>query len=53
MINDDSIYLVDRLNIVADMFSIYPDTEKAKILIKINFRGKDAAGHGVTRTRIL
>ena len=49
MINDDSIFLVDRLNVVADMFSIYPDTEKAKSLIKIHFRGKDVAGHGVTR----
>ena len=49
LINLDSVFLVDRLNIVADMFSIYQDAKIAKSLIKINFRGEDATGHGVSR----
>ena len=31
------------------MFSIYQDAKIAKSLIKINFKGEDAAGHGVTQ----
>ena len=49
LINDNSVFLVDCLNVVADMFSIYQDAEIAKSPIKINFRGEDATGHGVTR----
>ena len=41
LINDNSVFLVDRLNVVTDMFSICQDTQIAKSLIKINFRGKD------------
>ena len=49
LINDNSVFLVDRLNVVANMFSIYQDAQVTKSLMKINFRGEDATGHGVTR----
>ena len=48
LINDNSVFLVDCLNVEADMFSIYQDAEIAKSVIKINFRGEDATGRGVT-----
>ena len=49
IINDNSVFLVDRLNVEANMFSIYQDAEIAKSVIKINLRGEDATGRGVTR----
>ena len=49
LINDNSVFLVDLLDVLADMFCMYQDAEIAKSVIKINFIGEDATDHGVTR----